>query len=88
MENTTKNFINDISNKDEKILNEFSTYTTLYSEFLSASEIQNKLKYALYSYAPPSVESVMPVLKKAALSAGITVAAAGVSLLVKGKKRK
>lgn len=50
---------------------EFSTHTLLYTDVLGKKDVQNKLKFALYTYAPPSVESVMPTLKKAAVAAGI-----------------
>ena len=53
---------------------EFQTHTLLYGDLFKAKEIQNKPKYLLYSYAPPSVESVLPTLKKV----GIAAAAAAV----------
>lgn len=53
---------------------EFQTHTLLYGDLFKVKEIQNKPKYLLYSYAPPSVESVLPTLKKV----GIAAAAAAV----------
>lgn len=52
---------------DENNLNTFSTYTTMYKDIKSVKDIHNKVKYLIYSYAPPSVESVIPKLKKAGI---------------------
>lgn len=70
---------------DENNLNTFSTHTTLYSDFNSAKQINNKAKYLLYSYAPPSVESAMPLVKKAAVSAAAAVITAGAAYIIKKK---
>ncbi len=63
---------------DEHDLGKFTTYTTMYKDVKSAKDIHNKVKYLIYSYAPPSVESVMPALKKAAVGAAAIGAAAAV----------
>jgi len=63
---------------DERDLGKFTTYTTMYKDVKSAKDIHNKVKYLIYSYAPPSVESVMPALKKAAVGAAAIGAAAAV----------
>ena len=52
----------------------FKTHTLLYRDLFTVKDIHNKPKYLLYSYAPPSVESVMPTLKKL----GVAAAAAAV----------
>lgn len=70
---------------DESCPNTFSTHTLLYRDLFSAKDIQNKPKYLLYSYAPPSVESVLPTLKKVGIAAG-TAAIAGI-VYVACKKR-
>ncbi len=61
---------------DENNLNTFSTYTTMYKDIKSVKDIHNKVKYLIYSYAPPSVESVIPVIKKVGIGIGILTAAA------------
>ena len=61
---------------DENNLNTFSTYTTMYKDIKSVKDIHNKVKYLIYSYAPPSVESVIPVVKKVGIGIGILTAAA------------
>lgn len=71
---------------DEQNPNTFSTYTLLYRDLFSAKDIQNKPKYLLYSYAPPSVESVLPTLKKLGIAAG-AAAVAGVTYAVCKKKK-
>jgi len=71
---------------DERNPHAFSTYTLLYRDLFSAKDIQNKPKYLLYSYAPPSVESVLPTLKKLGIAAG-AAAVAGVAYAVCKKKK-
>ena len=61
---------------DENNLNTFSTYTTMYKDIKSVKDIHNKVKYLIYSYSPPSVESVIPVIKKVGIGIGILTAAA------------
>lgn len=61
---------------DENNLNTFSTYTTMYKDIKSVKDIHNKVKYLIYSYAPPSVESVIPVVKKVGIGVGVLIAAA------------
>ncbi len=56
---------------------EFKTYTLLYRDLFTVKDIHNKPKYLLYSYAPPSVESVLPTLKKLGIAAG-TAAVGGI----------
>lgn len=73
---------------DEHDLSTFKTYTTLYKDLFEFKDIKNKPKFLFYSYAPPSVESVMPFLKKAAVSAGVTLITAGVTLAVRNKNKK
>lgn len=70
---------------DEQNLNTFSTHTLLYRDLFTVKDIQNKPKYLLYSYAPPSVESVLPTLKKLGIAAG-AAAVAGVLYAVCKKK--
>lgn len=53
---------------------EFETHTLLYRDLFTAKDIQNKGKYLLYSYAPPSVESVLPTLKKLGIAVGAAAA--------------
>ncbi len=65
---------------------EFKTHTLLYKDLFTVKDIQNKPKYLLYSYAPPSVESVLPTLKKAGIA--VAVAAVGGTLYALLKKRK
>lgn len=72
---------------DEQNPNAFSTHTLLYRDLFSAKDIQNKPKYLLYSYAPPSVESVLPTLKKLGIAAG-TAAIAGLAYAVCKKNNK
>lgn len=72
---------------DEQNPNAFSTYTLLYRDLFSAKDIQNKPKYLLYSYAPPSVESVLPTLKKLGIAAG-AAAVAGIAYTVCKQIRK
>ncbi len=71
---------------DERNPHAFSTYTLLYRDLFSAKDIQNKPKYLLYSYAPPSVESVLPTLKKLGIAAG-AAAVAGVAYAICKKKK-
>ena len=52
---------------DEQNPRAFTTHTILYRDLFSLRDIRNKPKYLLYSYAPPSVESVLPTLKKLVL---------------------
>lgn len=61
----------------------FTTYTTMYRDIGTAKDIHNKVKYLIYSYAPPSVESVIPTLKKAAVGAAAVAAAAAVMHIAK-----
>lgn len=61
----------DLKEEDPKT---FKTHTLLYRDLFTVKDIHNKPKYLLYSYAPPSVESVMPTLKKL----GVAAAAAAV----------
>lgn len=61
----------------------FTTYTTMYRDIGTAKDIHNKVKYLIYSYAPPSVESVIPNLKKAAVGAAAVAAAAAVIHIAK-----
>lgn len=72
---------------DENNLNSFTTYTTLYKEFHSEKEINNKLKYILYSYAPSSVESVVPFVKRAATSLAVSLAVTGAIKIIKNKNK-
>ena len=73
---------------DENDLSTFKTYTTLYKDLFSFKDLNNKLKYLAYSYSPPSVESVVPFLKKAAITAGLTAAAVTTALIIKVKKKR
>lgn len=66
-------------------LHTFETQTLLYRDLFTVKDIKNKPKYFLYSYAPPSVESVLPKLKAVGIAAG--VAAAG-GLIYALSKRK
>lgn len=66
-------------------LHTFETQTLLYRDLFTVKDIKNKPKYFLYSYAPPSVESVLPKLKVVGIAAG--VAAAG-GLIYALSKRK
>lgn len=59
---------------DEKNPKQFKTHTILYRDLFTAKDIHNKLKYFIYSYAPPSVESVLPTLKKLGIALGVAVA--------------
>lgn len=61
----------------------FSTHTLLYSDLFTFQDIQNKPKYLLYSYAPPSVESVLPALKKAGIVAAGAALGGAIWLLAK-----
>ena len=72
---------------DENNPKEFQTHTLLYKDLFSPKDIQNKLKYVLYSYAPPSVESVMPTLKKLGVAAGAAAVAGLTYGLVKHLKK-
>lgn len=56
---------------DEQNPRAFTTHTILYRDLFSLRDIRNKPKYLLYSYAPPSVESVLPTLKKLGIAAGV-----------------
>lgn len=73
---------------DENDLSTFSTYTTLYKDLFTFKEIKNKPKFLLYSYAPPSFESVVPKLKKTAAVLGVSLAVTGVTLALKHKMKK
>lgn len=73
---------------DENDLSTFKTYTTLYKDLFSFKDINNKAKFLLYSYAPPSFESVIPFAKKAAISLGASLVATGIALAVKNKRKK
>ena len=73
----------DLSEADPR---HFTTYTLLYRDLFTAKDIQNKAKYLLYSYAPPSVESVLPTLKK--LGAAAAAAAVGGAAYALWKKRR
>lgn len=68
---------------DESDSAAFTTYTTMYRDIGTAKDIHNKVKYLIYSYAPPSVESVIPTLKKAAVGAVAVAAAAAVMHIAK-----
>lgn len=71
---------------DEQNPNTFSTHTLLYRDLFGVKDIKNKPKYFLYSYAPPSVESVLPTLKKLGIAAG-AAAVAGLAYAVSKKKK-
>lgn len=73
---------------DENNLSNFETYTTLYKDLFTFKDIKNKPKFLFYSYAPPSVESVMPFLKKTAISVGASLVATGVTLAIRKNKKK
>lgn len=45
-----------------------------------------KLKYAYYKFAPPSFESVIPLIKKGAIAGGVAAVALGAALCIKNKK--
>lgn len=62
---------------DENDPHTFNTHTLLYKDLFTSKDIQHKGKYLMYSYAPPSVESVLPTLKKIGIAAGV---AAGVGI--------
>lgn len=70
---------------DAENLRTFETHTLLYRDLFTVKDIKNKPKYLLYSYAPPSVESVMPKLKKLGAAAG--VAAVGGILYALSKRK-
>lgn len=63
----------------------FRTRTVLYSDFFTAKDLHDKLRCFYYRIAPPSVESAVPVIKKAAAASGV-LAAGAAALLLRGKK--
>ncbi len=71
---------------NEENLHEFSTYTLLYRDLFTVKDIRNKPKYLLYSYAPPSVESVLPTLKKLGIAAGALAATGVICAIAKARK--
>ena len=68
-------------------INENGTYETRTSTFseLCGKEINNKPKFAIYSYAPTNVSQVTTALKEAAIVAG---AVFGAVKLIKAIKKK
>lgn len=64
----------DLNENDPKHI---ETHTVLYRDLFGFKDIHNKLKYFIYSYAPPSVESVIPTLKRVAALAALAAAAGG-----------
>ncbi len=68
---------------DENNLNGFSSYTTMYSDVKSFRDIHNKIKYLFYSYAPPSVESVIPTLKKIGIGVACVLIVAAIIYFLK-----
>lgn len=52
---------------DENNVREFKTHTVMYKDFYTSKDLHDKLKYAYYKFAPPSFESVLPLIKKAQL---------------------
>ena len=66
-------------------LHTFETHTLLYRDLFTVRDIKNKPKYLFYSYAPPSVESVLPKLKKVGIAAGVAAAGGIVYALAKRK---
>lgn len=71
---------------NEKNPREFKTHTVMYKDFYSAKDLHDKLKYTYYKYAPPSFESVIPLIKKGAAAAG-ALAVLGAAVLI-GKLKK
>ena len=60
---------------DENNPKEFKTHTILFKDLFASKDIKNKGKYFMYSYAPNSVESVMPTLKRLGIALGVAAGA-------------
>lgn len=72
---------------NEKNPREFKTHTVMYKDFYSAKDLHDKIKYTYYKYAPPSFESVIPLIKKGVIIAG-AVAAVGAAVIAKKFKKR
>lgn len=67
----------------------FETKTVIYSEIFDKSDVSNKAKFALYSYAPTSVSAVVTAVKEAAIVAlSVGGVAFAVKMIKKNKKKK
>ena len=71
---------------DENDVREFKTHTVMYKDFYTSKDLHDKLKYAYYKFAPPSFESVLPLIKKGAIAGGVAAVALGAALYIKNKK--
>lgn len=71
---------------DENNVREFKTHTVMYKDFYTSKDLHDKLKYAYYKFAPPSFESVLPLIKKGAIAGGVAAVALGAALYIKNKK--
>lgn len=71
---------------NEKNPRSFKTHTVMYKDFYSAKDLHDKLKYTYYKYAPPSFESVIPLIKKGAVAVGV-IGVVGATVLIKALKR-
>lgn len=73
---------------DEKNPRELKTHTVMYKDFFSSKDLHDKLKYTYYKYAPPSFESVIPLIKKACIAGAVTVTVGAAALYFKLRKDK
>ena len=63
----------------------YETRTLTFRE-LCGKEVENKAKFALYTYAPTSVSQVVTAVKEAAVVAAAVTGVAGIIKAVKKKK--
>lgn len=73
---------------NEKEPRAFQTHTVMYRDFYTAKDLHDKLKYAYYKIAPPSFESVIPLMKKACVAGAVTAIAGTAALLLWAKKNR
>ena len=65
----------------------YETKTVTFGE-LCGTEVENKPKFALYSYAPTSVDQVVTAVKEAAVAAGTVAGVAAIIRSIRKKKKK
>ncbi len=63
----------------------FETKTVTFGELFDKSDVTNKLKFALYTYAPTSVSGVVTAFKEAAV---VALGAGAIVLAIKNMKKK
>ena len=63
----------------------FETKTVTFGELFDKKDITNKLKFALYTYAPTSVSGVVTAVKEAAV---VAAGAGAIALAIRNLKKK